>query len=118
MINLFPGMPPSREKPLGSRGKKRNGKAAKSKSQRASRVALSTHEESGSTFVEMIDEAIQTEVAIPEKSDLDKETEAVVRKMSLALIPEDEIKDFNEMDENVNWVSYLLMTLSPLFSLR
>ncbi len=98
------------EKSFGSRGKKRTGKFTKQKSsvsQKSSRPLLPTQNEvpQETETVEMIDEAIQTEVVIPEKTEAEIAAEAAaVRRVSVSFIPEEDIKDFDPNDKDVNWV--------------
>ena len=103
-------MPSSPEKSMASRGKKRSVKLVKSRtslSRTSSKPKLATQVESGASLVEMVDEAIQTEVIIPEKPKEESETEAVLRKMSIVPLPENLVKELSDMDENTNWVCFI-----------
>ena len=74
-------------------------------SRTSSKPLLPTQEEAAAAgLIEMIDEAIQTEVIVPEKKELDPDMETAIRRLSLDLIPEDAIKDIDSTDLTTNWV--------------
>ena len=75
-------------------------------SRTSSKQAL-TKVDSGRVLIEMVDEAIQTEILIPEKPAEDSEAAASLRKLSVVMIPETLVKELSDIDENTNWVSEL-----------
>ena len=82
-------------------------KSRTSLSRKSTKQALSTQEESNPNEVEMVDEAVQTEVLIPENKNEESEAEAVLRRMSVIPLAESLVKELSDMDENTNWVSCL-----------
>ena len=109
--NAFLDMPSSPEKSMASRGKKRTGKFLKGRStvsRTSVKPALSLQEDSSSSVVEMVDEAVQTEVIIPEKPNEEGRADDLLRRMSVIPLDVNLVKELSDMDENTNWVSFCL----------
>ncbi|XP_065063858.1 myosin-10-like [Rhopilema esculentum] len=119
-VSGTPGLPSSPEKSMGSRGRRRTGKLVQSRSnlsRTSSKPLLSTQEEAAAAgLVEMIDEAIQTEVTVPEKKELDSDMETAIRRLSLNLIPEDAIKDIDSTDFTTNWEDFPIQEIPARFA--
>lgn len=109
------GMPSSPEKSMPSRGKKRTVKSRTMLSRTSSKQAL-TKVDSGRVFIEMVDEAIQTEIVIPEKPAEDSEAAASLRKLSVVMIPETLVKELSDIDENTNWDEYPIQEIPARFA--
>ena len=116
---MFLGMVSSPEKSIASRGKRRTGKMVKSRSilsRTSTKPVISTQEGSSANMVEMIDEAIQTEIIIPDKPLEESETENILRRMSILPLSQNLVKELSDMDENTNWVSFCKLNLLINFS--
>eukprot|EP00794_Sanderia_malayensis_P019487 gene19487-21412_t len=66
-------------------------------------------------IIEMIDESIQTDVAVPEKTEEEIEVETAIRRVSLSFIPESEIKTFDDFEKDVQWDEYPIEEIPARF---